>query len=1042
MLTKRELYRIRELRQEISNLEFQKQQAIREINSIYKEYLLNRISFEDYKNKIKKLLENKTEKEFFEEIENKIRKINNRIKSIEQQTRITTITLLAIPIILFLFLSFTALKPRITGFTVYNESFEKSNITETQQQEIIAQQELTEQITQEQLKNESVETIKSAESEIRDEVQSNISSDGILDSITEFLDNKTIENISETENITIKENISEEITEEISINISEIKEETKEIEILENITENITLNISAENITIENISIENITNRAPELIKEIPNITIKQNEIITINLSEYFYDYDNDTLIFTAAKPENISLEIIGEIVTIKAENNFYGKQKIVFIASDLKDVSYSNEVIITVLPEIENTIPKCYFIELELLESEEKTIDLNDYCFDEENDTLIYNITQIKNIAFYLNNSLLKIVAEKQGNYEIPFMVSDGKNTTTYLIKINISKAKIIEELTQLPAEIRKPVVWVKRLTINSNKNITITTQIPEQAFNITVEKETKIEKFEQGTLKTEKLLEKISDEEVIVRVKGITRTLKDEKILRKEIKEETKEEVKITGMAVLTTQNINYNKIIKQTIIALKNLLINIINFFRTVFRITGFVVYSEQENMSLSFNAEPTNYIITYNTKAPEVKEQEIITDTKWNKKVIVSSELHYNNITAYTEIIETENSRIHLYEITDDSKIEITNNKDYEVEFIDTNNNSLIDKVIWKIPHLSNKSYEVEVDLIILNVQSYPMVMGNWTVAFNTSGSADLKITAINETTYSEKSIDYNETIDDLEFLEIKCGEEIINDLVYIIPEQNISECINSTLNYNSTQTNISCELHNETILVSYREILQQEISIITKSIFIKNFSCDNKTSYLTVKVLTPGVHTQEFNFGGIIKHAHNLAGAPTIILESPINNTILHTGTILNFTIIDDNLNQTWYSKDNGLTNITLEEPWDINTSTWTEGSYNITIWASDNDTNIKSEKYYFVFNNSAYGILSVRLIWPSDFANTSVYKYSTFNFKVEVICSEGPCGDVNATLDPITIRRMVEEELIREKNKKEQELNNKGVGNE
>src|SRR3989338_2011389 len=52
--------------------------------------------------------------------------------------------------------------------------------------------------------------------------------------------------------------------------------------------------------------------------------------------------------------------------------------------------------------------------------------------------------------------------------------------------------------------------------------------------------------------------------------------------------------------------------------------------------------------------------------------------------------------------------------------------------------------------------------------IINVQSYPIVGGNWTVRFTTNGTADLVITAIDETTFGSG------LPDDLKFLELACN----------------------------------------------------------------------------------------------------------------------------------------------------------------------------------------------------------------------------------------------------------------------------
>ncbi|RLG13900.1 MAG: hypothetical protein DRN66_03310 [Candidatus Nanohalarchaeota archaeon] len=121
-------------------------------------------------------------------------------------------------------------------------------------------------------------------------------------------------------------------------------------------------------------------------------------------------------------------------------------------------------------------------------------------------------------------------------------------------------------------------------------------------------------------------------------------------------------------------------------------------------------------------------------------------------------------------------------------------------------------------------LSAFSYGAKTNLIILNPQSYPMVGGNWTVIFNTAETENLIISALNGTSWS----DSNEE-NDLKFLEIKCG--------------------NHTLDYTWL---------NE-----------------TNSVFIQNYAC-NETGYETSKVLTTGRHNLKFQFGDIIRYAHNWA----------------------------------------------------------------------------------------------------------------------------------------------------------------------
>ena len=215
-------------------------------------------------------------------------------------------------------------------------------------------------------------------------------------------------------------------------------------------------------------------------------------------------------------------------------------------------------------------------------------------------------------------------------------------------------------------------------------------------------------------------------------------------------------------------------------------------------------------------VKWNLKIGNTLIEYKTPAPEKIELPINT----GKRIIISSNssVHYYNITAFSDLPELD-YKPKLYRIVNETRIEVTDNPIYNVNYSDTNNNSLYDEIRWIVPKLSNDTYEIE--LIILNVQSYPTVGGNWTVKFNTTGTANLTITAVNGTTWTN----YSESDYDLKFLEIKCG--------------------NQTLDY----------------------------EWINESVFVENYTC-NQTGYEISKVLTTGKHQLRFTFGTIIKYAYN------------------------------------------------------------------------------------------------------------------------------------------------------------------------
>lgn len=109
-----------------------------------------------------------------------------------------------------------------------------------------------------------------------------------------------------------------------------------------------------------------------------------------------------------------------------------------------------------------------------------------------------------------------------------------------------------------------------------------------------------------------------------------------------------------------------------------------------------------------------------------------------------------------------------------------------------------------------------------EIMILNIQSYPLIGETWTVLFTTIGRADLTISAINGTSWSNRDKDH-----DLNFLECRRG--------------------------------------NETLVYSW----------VDHSVFIPDFS-SNETCYEISEVLTPGPHTLLFQFGDDVAFAYNLA----------------------------------------------------------------------------------------------------------------------------------------------------------------------
>ncbi|RMD66668.1 hypothetical protein D6817_03620, partial [Candidatus Pacearchaeota archaeon] len=211
-------------------------------------------------------------------------------------------------------------------------------------------------------------------------------------------------------------------------------------------------------------------------------------------------------------------------------------------------------------------------------------------------------------------------------------------------------------------------------------------------------------------------------------------------------------------------------------------------------------------------LNIEGKSGEYVVEFETPAPQIEEVQL---SDREKKVLVYSDLHYKDVVAQTSIRELltpeqkDLIKVHWNE----------ENKDMRFNAFDSDNNGLLDKVEWVVPHLSNQTFNVSIE--ILNTHSRPSVGGIWEVRFLTSGRANLTIRAVDGTTWS------NETnSEDLKFVEVACGGNV------------------------------------------------RSYEWINNSVFIENYEC-NETGYERSRVNTIGAHHLEFDFGGQKAYAHNM-----------------------------------------------------------------------------------------------------------------------------------------------------------------------
>jgi parallel beta-helix repeat protein len=89
-----------------------------------------------------------------------------------------------------------------------------------------------------------------------------------------------------------------------------------------------------------------------------------------------------------------------------------------------------------------------------------------------------------------------------------------------------------------------------------------------------------------------------------------------------------------------------------------------------------------------------------------------------------------------------------------------------------------------------------------------------------------------------------------------------------------------------------------------------------------------------------------------------------ATLPNITLNSPQNSTIFRSGPVIDFSISDTHLASANYSV-NGGTNITLDPPYDVNTTGWSDGDKAFEVKALDLAGNIQTRYFYFTIDEIA-----------------------------------------------------------------------------
>jgi hypothetical protein len=108
---------------------------------------------------------------------------------------------------------------------------------------------------------------------------------------------------------------------------------------------------------------------------------------------------------------------------------------------------------------------------------------------------------------------------------------------------------------------------------------------------------------------------------------------------------------------------------------------------------------------------------NIELIFATPAASTVEQDNSTNSKFNKKITVTHEsaLHYSNVTTFSDIPEdlvVENTDFKLFWSINNTRIDVTDDSRFAVEFVDTDGNGIVDQMQWIVPQLSHQEFHIE------------------------------------------------------------------------------------------------------------------------------------------------------------------------------------------------------------------------------------------------------------------------------------------------------------------------------------------
>ncbi len=213
----------------------------------------------------------------------------------------------------------------------------------------------------------------------------------------------------------------------------------------------------------------NPVNDAPVLSASVTDVSFNEDgSNSSLDLSNFFTDVDNTTLVYTADPVANLTMNIVGSQVNISADPNFNGQRNVTFTASD-GEYNVSDTVLVTVNPvndaPTSTTIP-----DQNITEDTNFTFDISQYFSDVDADSLTFSIIlNSTNISASINGSIVTLEPNSNffGTNTIQFRASDSQlSVDSNTVTLNVSAVN--DAPTVLVTQPNGGEIW------NQNQNIT----------------------------------------------------------------------------------------------------------------------------------------------------------------------------------------------------------------------------------------------------------------------------------------------------------------------------------------------------------------------------------------------------------------------------------------------------------------------------------------------------------------------------------------------------------------------------------------